>query len=67
VLGLIDDFWYRWVADIGITGADKGMGGKYLILPPGYSGEVPAGYFAVRPSTYGKRLGTTRRLMTCPL
>lgn len=53
VLGLIDDFWYRWVADIGITGADKGEGGKYLILPPGYTGEVPDGYFVVRPSTYG--------------
>jgi len=35
VLGVINDFWYRWVADIGITGADKGAGGKYLILPPG--------------------------------
>ena len=34
VLGLIDDFWYR-VADVGITGADKGEGGKYLVLPPG--------------------------------
>ena len=53
VLGLIDDFWYRWVADIGITGADHGKGGKYLILPPGYTGEVPEGYFVVRPSTYG--------------
>jgi hypothetical protein len=53
VLGLIDDFWYRWLADIGVTGADKGEGGKYLILPPGYSGEVPEGYFVVRPSTYG--------------
>jgi hypothetical protein len=52
-LGGIDDFWYRWVADIGITGADKGKGGKYLILPPGYAGEVPDGYFVVRPSTYG--------------
>ena len=38
VLGAIDDFWYRWVADIGITGADKGQGGKYLVLPPGYTG-----------------------------
>jgi len=28
VLGAIDDFWYRWVADIGITGADKGKGGS---------------------------------------
>jgi hypothetical protein len=52
-LGAIDDFWYRWVSDIGITGPDKGKGGKYLILPPGYKGEVPQGYFVVRPSTYG--------------
>jgi hypothetical protein len=52
-LGAIDDFWYRWVTDIGITGADKGKGGKYLILPPGYHGEVPKGYFVIRPSTYG--------------
>ena len=53
VLGLIDDFWYRWVADVGITGPDGGKGGKYLILPPGYTGAVPDGYFVVRPSTYG--------------
>ncbi len=53
VLGAIDDFWYRWVADIGITGADRGKGGKYLILPPGYKGEIPEGYFVVRPKTYG--------------
>ena len=56
VLGGMDDFWYRWVADVGITGADKGQGGKYLILPPGYTGEVPAGYFVVRPKTYGNWL-----------
>jgi hypothetical protein len=53
VLGAIDDFWYRWVSDIGITGPDKGKGGKYLILPPGYTGEIPKGYFVVRPRTYG--------------
>jgi hypothetical protein len=53
VLGLINDFWYRWVADVGITGEDRGKGGKYLILPPGYKGEVPTGYFVVRPSTFG--------------
>ncbi len=52
-LGAIDNFWYRWVTDIGITGPDKGKGGKYLILPPGYNGEIPQGYFVVRPSTYG--------------
>ncbi len=52
-LGAIDDFWYRWVTDIGITGPDKGEGGKYLIVPPGYKDEIPDGYFVVRPSTYG--------------
>ena len=36
VLGTIDDFWYSWVVDVGITGPDKGEGGKYLVLPPGY-------------------------------
>jgi hypothetical protein len=53
VLGAIDDFYYRWVVDIGITGPDKGQGGKYLVLPPGYTGQLPDGYFVVRPPTYG--------------
>jgi hypothetical protein len=53
VLGAIDDFWYEWVVDVGLTGPDKGAGGKYLIVPPGYTGEVPEGYFVVRPTTYG--------------
>lgn len=34
-LGMIDDFWFRYVTDIGIVGPDKGKGGKYLLLPPG--------------------------------
>jgi len=47
-LGAINDMWYRWVIDLGITGPDKGAGGKYLILPPGYKGEVPKeGYITV--------------------
>jgi hypothetical protein len=52
VLGMIDDFWFRWVTDIGATGPDKGQGGKYLVLPPGYKDPVPDGYFVVRPPTY---------------
>ncbi len=53
VLGLIDDMWYHWVVDVGVTGADKGEGGKYLILPPDYKGDVPEqGYFVVRPKTF---------------
>ena len=52
VLGLVNDMWYRWVIDVGITGPDKGEGGKYLFLPPGYTGDEPAGYHVVRPRTF---------------
>ena len=53
MLGVVDDMWFRYVTDLGIAGPDQGKGGKYLILPPGYDGEVPDGYFVVRPATYG--------------
>ena len=53
VLGMIDDFWYRFVGDIGSRGQDKGNGGKFLLLPPGYSGEVPDGYFILYSRTFG--------------
>ena len=52
VLGAIDDMWYNYVTDVGFVGPDKGEGGKYLLLPPGYDGEVPTGYFVVRPATF---------------
>jgi hypothetical protein len=52
VLGLVDDIWYHWNGDIGITGPDKGKGGKYLLLPPGYDGDVPDDYFVVRPGSF---------------
>ena len=52
VLGLVDDIWYKWVGDIGITGPNKGEGGKYLFLPPGWKGEVPQGYYVLRPGSY---------------
>jgi hypothetical protein len=53
VLGFVDDFWCRYVTDMGRAGRDKGKGGKYLLLPPGYSGDVPDGYFIARSPTYG--------------
>jgi hypothetical protein len=52
VLGMINDMWLRWVADVGFIGADKGEGGKYLLVPPGYEGEIPEGYFVVQPNTF---------------
>jgi len=56
VLGFINDLWGRYVADVGITGPDQGQGGKYLLLPPGYTGDVPEGYFVLRSRTYGNLL-----------
>jgi len=52
VLGLINDSWSRYVVDIGMVGPDKGEGGKYLILPPGYSGAIPEGYIVVKSTTF---------------
>ena len=53
VLGFIDDAWFQYVVDFGNAGPDKGKGGKFLILPPGYEGEVPEGYHVARSQTYG--------------
>jgi len=52
VLAFLDDSWFQYVTDIGNAGRDKGQGGKYLVLPPGYNGEVPEGYFVTRSRTY---------------
>jgi hypothetical protein len=52
VLGMIDDSWNRYVADIGMIGPDKGEGGKYLVLPPGYKGNIPGGYLVVQSTTF---------------
>lgn len=52
-LGVMDDHWFRYVCDFGNAGPDKGKGGKFLILPPGYKGDVPEGYIVERPATYG--------------
>ncbi|HWK92719.1 MAG TPA: DUF1254 domain-containing protein [Luteimicrobium sp.] len=51
-LCVVDDFWFRYVADLGIAGPDKGQGGRYLFLPPGYDGAVSDGYFVYRPQTF---------------
>jgi hypothetical protein len=53
ILGMIDNHWFQYVGDVGNAGPDKGKGGKYLLLPPGYQGEIPEGYFVFRTSTYG--------------
>jgi hypothetical protein len=57
-LGVVDDFWFRYVADLGNAGPDKGKGGKYLFLPPGYTGTVPEGYYVFKSRTFGNAFFT---------
>ena len=53
MLGMVNDVWGRFVTDVGSAGPDHGQGGTYLLLPPGYTGDVPDGYFVVRSRTCG--------------
>lgn len=54
VLGTANDMWQRWVIDVGVTGPDKGEGGKYLFVPPGHGGSLPtSGYHVVHSPTFG--------------
>jgi len=62
MIGFIDDMWMRYITDIGAAGPDKGEGGKFLILPPDYDGEVPEGYFTATSKTYGVWLALRARL-----
>ena len=50
--GTVNDAFFRFVTDMGAPGPDRGKGGKYLILPEGFEGDVPEGYFtATSPSS----------------
>ena len=49
--------WFQWVTDFGLPGPDRGEGGKYLFVPPGYKGELPEGGYFVQ------KMRTTRATM----
>ena len=57
--GILLDFWQspipvdggKFFGDVGFFGPDDGKGGKFLLLPPGYTGTVPEGYFVYRSAT----------------
>ena len=49
MVGLIDDFFQKSISDLGLPGPDGDKGGKFLLLPPGYNGEVPnEGYHVLK-------------------
>jgi hypothetical protein len=57
--GILLDFWQhpipvdgdKYFGDVGLFGPDQGKGGKFVILPPGYKGPVPAGSYVYRSGT----------------
>jgi hypothetical protein len=51
--GNIVTTWQVPLEDAGLLGLDKGRGGKYLVLPPGYEGTPPAGYIPLPSDTFG--------------
>ena len=55
-LGFINDFWSRWITDVGRPGPDRGAGGRYLLLPPGFAGPVPDDCTVLRSRTHGNKL-----------
>lgn len=59
-LGTINDMWFSWVVDIGLPGPDRGLGGKYLIVGPGYDGPLPEGGFFIAHSKTNHALYAAR-------
>jgi hypothetical protein len=52
ITGTVMDCWQAALEDVGPNGVDEGKGGKYLMLPPGYSGKAPEGYIMLPSDTY---------------
>ena len=52
--------WFRWVTDFGLPGPDRGEGGKYLLVGPGYDGPLPDSGFHV------SHVRTTRAMRAGP-
>jgi hypothetical protein len=48
---VVNDMNQRYVMDMGLPGPDAGKGGKHIILPPGYKGKLPSGFYSATPTT----------------
>lgn len=51
--GNIVTVWQMPLEDAGLLGVDKGKGGKFLVLPPGYTEKAPDGYIPLQSDTFG--------------
>ena len=52
LVGAVNDAFFRWVTDLGLTGPNQGNGGKYVFVGPDYKGELPDGYRVVKTPNY---------------
>jgi hypothetical protein len=52
LVGAVDDAFFRYVTDFGVTGPNKGKGGKWIFVGPDYKGELPEGYRVIKTPTY---------------
>src|SRR6476660_279530 len=50
--GNIVTVWQMPLEDAGLLGVDKGKGGKFLVLPPGYKEKPPEGYIPLQSDTF---------------
>ena len=62
-LGTLNDMWFSWIIDIGRPGPDRGEGGKYLLVPPGYDGPLPEGGFYIAHSKTYRVLYASRAFL----
>ena len=63
-LGVIDDMWWGWIIDFGLPGPDRGEGGRFLLVPPGYDGSLPDSGFHVGRSRTSRALVLGRSFLT---
>ncbi len=45
--------WQMPLEDAGLMGIDKGKGGKFVVLPPGYKEKISTGFLPLQSDTFG--------------
>ena len=62
-LAIFDDMAFNWMVDFGFAGPDRGEGGRFLLLPPGYEGDLPDSGFHLGRSRTDRALALGRAFM----
>ena len=62
-LAIFDDMAFNWMVDFGLAGPDRGEGGRFLLLPPGYEGDLPDSGFHLGRSRTNRALALGRSFM----